>query len=150
MTIPKKLERRSTHRTQWAAQFAVASELCKRGYEVAITLGNHPAIDLMVRSPNGIPFFVDVKGQYKKNFWPVSRQRKRKDLFYILAYVPDDDYNRFFILTQGQVNNGITRNFKQARSRRKAKRRTGEPVDRPGIKWNLVELRENCWNSLPR
>jgi len=26
---------RSVHQTQWAAQFAVASELCKRGYQVA-------------------------------------------------------------------------------------------------------------------
>ena len=38
-------QRRSAHRTQWAAQFAVASELCKRNYQVALTLGNHPTID---------------------------------------------------------------------------------------------------------
>ena len=31
-------ERQSAHRTQWAAQFAVASELCKRGFEVALTM----------------------------------------------------------------------------------------------------------------
>ena len=30
------------NQTQWTAQFAVASELCKRGYEVAFTMGNHP------------------------------------------------------------------------------------------------------------
>jgi len=30
-------ERQSANRTHWAAQFAVASELCKRGYEVALT-----------------------------------------------------------------------------------------------------------------
>jgi hypothetical protein len=29
LKLPK--EKRSAHRTQWAAQFAVASELCKRG-----------------------------------------------------------------------------------------------------------------------
>jgi hypothetical protein len=40
------------HQTQWAAQFAVASELCKRGYEVALTLGHTtPDADLMVVSP---------------------------------------------------------------------------------------------------
>lgn len=44
-------ERRSSHRTQWAAQFAVASELCKLGYEVALTLGNQPAADLLVVGP---------------------------------------------------------------------------------------------------
>jgi hypothetical protein len=37
------------HQTQWAAQFAVASELCKRGYEVSFTMGNvAPVADLMV------------------------------------------------------------------------------------------------------
>jgi hypothetical protein len=38
--------------TQWAAQFAVASELCKRGYEVSLTMGNAtPVADLMLVSP---------------------------------------------------------------------------------------------------
>jgi hypothetical protein len=50
------------HLTQWAAQFAVASELCKRGYFVALTHGNHPGVDLMVTSPNGERFDVEVKG----------------------------------------------------------------------------------------
>ena len=45
-------ERQSAHRTQWAARFAVASELCKRGYQVALTMGIHPVADLMVVSPN--------------------------------------------------------------------------------------------------
>ena len=45
-------EKRAPHRTQWAAQFAVASELCKRGYEVSFTMGNTtPLADLMVVSP---------------------------------------------------------------------------------------------------
>jgi hypothetical protein len=60
-------QRRPSHRTQWAAQFAVASELCKRGYEVAFTMGNHPMKDLMVISPTNVSFVVDVKGLYKRN-----------------------------------------------------------------------------------
>ena len=35
------------YQTQWAAQFAVASELCKCGYEVAFTVGKHPESDLI-------------------------------------------------------------------------------------------------------
>jgi hypothetical protein len=35
-------ERHSAHQTQWAAQFAVASELCKRGYQVALPLAIIP------------------------------------------------------------------------------------------------------------
>jgi hypothetical protein len=47
------------HQTQWAAQFAVASELCKRGYEVSFTMGNTtPIADLMVVSPVGREMFL--------------------------------------------------------------------------------------------
>ena len=41
--VPRATEGRKLtrgHQTQWAAQFAVASELCKRGYEVSFTMGN--------------------------------------------------------------------------------------------------------------
>jgi hypothetical protein len=55
-------KRRASDPTQWAAQFAVASELYKRGYRVAFTLGNQPAVDLMVRSPTEKLFKIDVKG----------------------------------------------------------------------------------------
>jgi hypothetical protein len=51
----------SGRQAQWAAQFAVASELCKRGYEVAFTLGhNTPLADLMVISPGKKHFLIDV------------------------------------------------------------------------------------------
>jgi hypothetical protein len=35
--VTKRISR--SHQTQWAAQFAVASELCKRGYEVLVHHG---------------------------------------------------------------------------------------------------------------
>ena len=57
--------KQNTHETQWAVQFAVASEeLCKLGYEVAFTLGHNTLLaDLMVVSPIGKKqFLVDVKG----------------------------------------------------------------------------------------
>src|SRR6188768_1987465 len=94
--------KRSGHRTQWAAQFAVASELCKRGYEVSFTMGHAtPLADLMVVSPvRKQMFLVDVKGLYRPNPWVVKRKPTRAALFYILAFVPNDAANRFFILTQ--------------------------------------------------
>lgn len=100
----EKIERRSAHRTQWAAQFAVASELCKKGYQVAFTMGNHPTVDLMVCSPGGESFSIDVKGVYKPNFWVVKKKEFKDKLFYIFAYVPDNENNRYFILNQSQVN----------------------------------------------
>lgn len=145
-----KRQRHSAHQTQWAAQFAVASELCKRGYEVALTMGNHPVIDLMVISPNGVPFRVDVKGQYKPNFWPVHPKKRTDRLFYVLALVPEGAGNRFFILTQDQVNEGIQIDLEHARVLRKAKGFPGEPGEFPGIQRKFVERFEDAWNSFPK
>ena len=80
--------RHSAHQTQLAAQFAVASELCKPEYWVALTMGNHPVVDLMVQSPNLMEFSIDVKGLYKRSFWIIERKPTRKNLYYVLAFVP--------------------------------------------------------------
>jgi hypothetical protein len=97
------------HQTQWAAQFAVASELCKRGYEVSFTMGHStPVADLMVVSPSAREMFlVDVKGLHKRNPWIVKRKAPRANLFYILAYVPTAEPNQFFIMSQEDVSAAI-------------------------------------------
>jgi hypothetical protein len=144
----KMSERRSGHRTQWAAQFAVASELCKQGYEVALTMGNHPNLDLMVKSPNHVSFSVDVKGLYKKNYWAVrSKKRSSRIYFYVFAFVPDSACNRFFVLTQAQVNAELDTDRGKARAR-------GRPDDKielfPGISWKSAEKFEDAWKVLPK
>jgi hypothetical protein len=147
---PQPAARRSSHRTQWAAQFAVASELCKRGYEVAFTMGNHPSVDLLVNSPNQVAFSVDVKGLYKKNFWAVRAKAVKQNLFYILALVPNEGQNRFFILTQEQVNKEIEADLTVARTRAAAQGRSGEKIGNfTGMTWGQAEPSENVWKILP-
>jgi hypothetical protein len=117
-----KSEKRSGHRTQWAAQFAVASELCKRGYEVSFTMGNAaPLADLMAVSPKQKKMFlVDVKGLYRLNPWVVKRKTARDGLYYAFAFVPDDSSNRFFILSQKQVNDYIAQELMRTKRKRLA------------------------------
>src|SRR5258708_36972203 len=97
------------HQTQWAAQFAVASELCKRGYEVAFTMGHTtPLADLMVVSPKlRKMFLVDVKGLYRPNPFPLKRKPPLNNLFYVLAYVPTGKSKQFFVLTQKEADQSI-------------------------------------------
>jgi hypothetical protein len=100
----------SSRQTQWAAQFAVASELCKRGYEVAFTLGaNAPLANLMVISPGKAHFLIDVKGLSRRSSWVLKRKQPRQDLYYVLTLVPRDKPNQFFILKQGDANDLVTR-----------------------------------------
>lgn len=54
---------RKNTQSQWTAQFAVASELCRRGYTVSFTMGhNTPVADLLCATAVGEQFMVDVKG----------------------------------------------------------------------------------------
>jgi hypothetical protein len=137
------------HQTEWAAQFAVASELCKRGYEVSFTLGhNTPLADLMVVSPRDHSMFlVDVKGLAAKNYWQIRRQQPRSDLFYVVALVPRGAANEFFVLTQDQVNAGITAQFEQLRPDRKAR---GEAANRLGLRWGDAKSFADRWDTLPK
>jgi hypothetical protein len=138
----KRHERR--HQTQWAAQFAVASELCKRGYEVAFTAGqNAPLADLLVISPKTKRMFlVDVKGLYRRNPWLIKLKALRKNLFYILALVPAGAANEFFVLTQKQAT----------RMMRSELRRLRRPPNYPitGIVWKLAQPYKDAWDILPR
>jgi hypothetical protein len=140
----EKKERRSVHRTQWASQFAVASELCKRGYEVSFTMGNTaPIADLMVVSPQHRQMFlIDVKGLYKVNPWAIKHKKVRDGLFYVLAYVPDDSPNRFFVMNQEQANRYVEQELK----------RLNRPDNYPmtGILWKQAENHENHWHLLPK
>jgi hypothetical protein len=133
-----------SHQTQWAAQFAVASELCKRGYEVSFALGNStPIADLMVVSPVGREMFlIDVKGLYRPNPWVLKRKAVRGNLFYVLAFVPADAPNEFFIMTQQQAHQLIETELK----------RLNRPDDYPmtGFVWKLAIEYRDAWHVLPK
>lgn len=141
--LEKRTGRARAHQTQWAAQFAVASELCKRGYEVAFTSGHTtPVADLMVVSPkNKTMFLVDVKGLYRMNPWVIKRKPSRDNLFYILAFVPTGETNRFFILSQSEIDQHVESELK----------RLGRPDDYPmtGITFRQGMNHENAWDALP-
>lgn len=143
-------KRRSSHQTQWAAQFAVASELCKKGYEVALTMGNHPTADIMAYSPGGHAFVIDVKGQYKRNWWVIREKPERDDAFYVFALVPDVGINRLFMLTQAEANRGIREEFDAVRARAVAAgRSTAKAEAFPCIAFKWAEIFEDRWDKLP-
>jgi hypothetical protein len=76
------------YQTQWAAQFHAAAELTRRGYLVALTHGTAVEADLLVVSPGGQQFMIDVKGLSSPNFWLIRERPARADLYYVLVYLP--------------------------------------------------------------
>ena len=92
--------------TQWAAQFYAAAELTRRDYLVSLTLGNAPEADLIVRSPGGTHFEVDVKGLALTNPWLIQERPARPDLYFVLVHLPPlDAAPEFFIASSAEIMN---------------------------------------------
>jgi hypothetical protein len=130
------------HHTQWAAQFAVASELCKRGCDVGFTMGhNTPLADLFVLSPDRkSTFLVDVKGQRTRNFWQIKKKSATENLFYVLAYVPTGGTNHYFVFSQKMINEKLDQ---YAASGVKFDPRFS------GMNWTTAHAQEDKWDDLP-
>jgi hypothetical protein len=120
--------------TQWAAQFAVASELEKRGYRCSFSLGDCTRdYDLVVVAPSGQTFLIDTKGNRNEgSCWDFRRKPPLLNLFYVFVYVPANAQNRFFLLTQAEANERIHCED-----------------TRPDIRLADVCKRENAWHILP-
>ena len=129
------------HHTQWAAQFALASELCKRGCDVSFTMGNcTPLADLLVLAPDGGTFLLDVKGLAKPNFWQIKAKPPRPNLYYVLCLVPSGAANRYFLMSQATLNAHLT-----------AYEQSGVKYDErfSGMNWGTAIAHENDWSALP-
>lgn len=137
------------YHTQWAAQFYTAAELSRRGYTVALTLGNAPGADLFARSPRGTDFVVQAKGLQRRGDWRMRQPRSTDPALYILVAVPAGERAqagkaRFFLLSQAEVR---ARMGAYLRARRR--RRTPKATWQPAIRWQDATPHENRWDKLP-
>lgn len=131
--------------TQWAAQFYAAAELTRRDYLVSLTLGNAPESDLLVRSPSGNHFEVDVKGLSSRNFWLVQERQVRSDLYFILVHVPPSGASSiFFVLSSGELMAAIAESKRHTVAAGKPWKDTGS-----GINWGTGLAYQNRWEALP-
>ncbi|MFH1369777.1 MAG: hypothetical protein ABII09_00580 [Planctomycetota bacterium] len=133
------------YKTQWAAQFFAAAELTRRGYLVSLTFGNAPTSDLLVQSPIGTQFTVDIKGQLTKNFWLIQRRELTPNHYFILVYLPNNlDTPRYFVLSSDELMKR-REEYKESVLPRGRYR-----DDLGGINWPTVFYYENRWDNLPK
>lgn len=126
--------------TSNAALFAVGSELSRRGYVVAFTIGNATRIDLLCSAPDGRTFKVQVKGiSNKAGFYAQESfftARPQSDLFLVIVYVPkigDESPCRFFVLSHRDAI-------------RENKKMKGPDY---GLNWGSVVPYKDNWRGLP-
>lgn len=131
--------------TQWAAQFYAAAELTRRCYFVSLTLGNAPDCDLVVRSPEGTHFEIDVKGLSSRNFWLIREREPRSDLYFMLVYLPPTPTApEFFIVSSAELMKAIADLRQQTIATGKNWAASGA-----GINWGTGLAFKDCWHNLP-
>lgn len=82
-----------------AGEYAVASELCKRGFYAQLTLGNHKKTDILVESSNEI-FRVSVKAKTKDQWPKVTGIWQKGDLLVFVDFKRKENHERpdFYVL----------------------------------------------------
>jgi hypothetical protein len=101
----KRPERPETSSSHLAGEYFAAAELSKRGYAVAMTIGNAKAIDLFVergrRTAN-----IQVKSiRLRRNVgWPISRSKVCSNVVYVFVCLNSiDQAPSYFIATPSEV-----------------------------------------------
>lgn len=141
-------QRQKRESTQWTAQFLAAAELCRRGYIVSFTMGNCTQdYDLIVGTPNGEPFYVDVKGLSSNSDWLIKKKSDVPSLYYILVRIDKSAYGNdfFFIMKQEQVNSELEDYYREPK-------KDGSPksANMQGFKFSQGSKYINNWNILPK
>lgn len=133
------------YKTQWSSQFFAAAELTRRGYLVSLTFGNAPTADLLVQSPSGSHFTVDVKGQSTRNFWLIQPRDPNPHHYFMLIYLSrDNGAPKYYIVSSDELMLKRQEYKKNSMVRRKYRDELG------GINWSTAFEYENKWENLPQ
>ena len=94
----KSMTRADSQLTAMAGEFLTAGKLFKRGYQVAVTMGNAKAIDMFVHNPKtDRTFTVQVKALRQKNCFPIRKEAIKPDHIYVFIILnlnsPSEDYH---------------------------------------------------------
>lgn len=134
----------SRHNVEQMVRGYLMYELARRGYNVQITDSRFPAVDMLVVSPSGEYFGIEVKGQRTKSFWRFNERKPKPDLFYAFVYVPEKGNPRVFIMDSTSTMK-LWKEYKD-----NAIKRGSSPEDNIwGLNWTQPHPYENRYDLLP-
>ena len=139
----------SKHNVEQMARAYLMYELAKRGYNVQITDSRFPAYDMLVVSPNGKHFGIEVKGQSTKNFWRFTEREPKPDMFYAFVYVPYESINEIpnvFIMDSSATMN-LWHEYKDKARERPVK---NDKTYQWGINWKQPFPYKDRYDLLPK
>jgi hypothetical protein len=134
----------SRHNVEQMARGFLMYQLAKRGYNVQITDSRFPTVDLLVVSPSGKYFGVDVKGQRTKNFWRFSEREPNPEFYFAFVSVPEEGEPRVFIM-DSVTTMKLWKDYKD-----KTVARTGNDDNIWGLNWTQPHPYEGRYDLLPQ
>jgi hypothetical protein len=145
--------------TAWAAALATAAELSRRSYDVTITFGNTPKVDLLCSVPDGKQFKVQVKGISSRNALFIQKDflegTLEPNLFLVIVLLEDNKPFQFFIMTHAEAQDAWRATaYDSTGSPVLVKRgqRKGLPTKEgcEGLLWGSFKNHENRWDKFPK
>lgn len=132
------------HNVEQMARAYLMYELAKHGYCVQITDSRFPAYDMLVVSPSGKHFGIEVKGQRTKNFWRFNERTPHPEMYYAFVFVPQDGTPRVFVM-----NSTITMQLWKEYKDRAIKKGVKEDSIW-GLNWTQPHSFEDRYDILPQ
>lgn len=130
-----------------AGEYGVCAELCKRGYDISITMGNTKAVDIFVFLQDGTMRRVEVKTTRSSRFVTRFFQKYfNKSLnnhpdIWVLVHIDTNNNSRFFILTHEEMG-------KVQMKRNGMTQWVGVPKGCDNVLLSHVEQYENIWDTI--
>ena len=118
-------------------------QLAQRGYNIQLTDSRFPTVDMLVVSPSGETFGIDVKGQRTRNFWRYGYREPNNNLYYAFIYVPEDCQPRVFLM-DSKTTMRLWKEYKD-----KTIRRGTAKHEIWGLNWTQPHEYEDRYDLLP-
>jgi hypothetical protein len=132
------------HNVEQMARGYLMYELARQGYRVQITDSRFPTYDMLVVSPMGKHFGIEVKGQSTKNFWRFNDRAPHPEMYYAFVFVPEKGLPRVFIM-DSKTTMSLWKEYKD----KALKRELGENSIW-GLNWTQPHPYENRYDMLPK
>jgi hypothetical protein len=143
----------SKYQTEWIGKFGIACELARRNYTVSWPLGNVPILDVICQSPQGLPFYLQVKSFRQKGYIPIgsSLSQQIQNLWFVFVYVPNkvEEALEYYILPQQDL---MRIREKEKAAAKVREQRRGKPYGKwpEGVYYRNIQSFKNRWDTLPK
>lgn len=134
----------TTHNVEQAGRGYALYELARRGYVVQFTDSRFPEEDLLVVSPTGFHFGIDVKAQRTKNFWRMREPSVSAQFFYFLTYIDAENGNPDLYILPSSEMNKLWHEYKDRMVANGAKE-----DNIWGVNWATPKPFKDNWSCLP-